>query len=289
MWRLPLLIRAFLLPTIPAPGRQADETRYYHSTLYHSQYASKFLKLCAILNRTSEDERLLLRAKLENLWLWVMRYFPMGELRSCSAQQIALACSWSDNPETWVNALVECRFLESTGAGYTIVNWEEYGGKQTIKRQRDAMHKQRVRNQDQQIETPVIEPAIIQSIDGKNDFCCPVVDNVMSQSPSAQEVSRSAADDSTPHLSDGGHADKAPSASNVRHLMKTHQSNELYSLYPRPGAKAASLKAIRKALDRIPYETLHRSVLDLSEQNRQSPGATPVPLANEWFKRRFLT
>lgn len=68
-----------------------------------------------------------------------MRYSPLGLLRSCSAQEIAPACSWSEVSNPRVNALIHCQFLEPTGAGFKIVDWKENGGQQRIKREKVAL------------------------------------------------------------------------------------------------------------------------------------------------------
>lgn len=114
----------------------------------------KFLKLCVLLHKISTDEKLILRAKLENLWMWAMQYYPLGIIETDSPYEIALACSWDDNPYDWIMALVDCRFLEQTGSGFKLVNWEEYGGKFISERQRDALRKQRSRGAS--IDTRVI-------------------------------------------------------------------------------------------------------------------------------------
>lgn len=108
----------------------------------------KFIKLCVLLNQITTDDRLLLRAKLENLWLWTMQYFPLGIIENCTPQEIALACCWQDNPLDWITALIECRFIEPVDNGFKIIQWEQYGGKYISKRQQDALRKQRTRHPD---------------------------------------------------------------------------------------------------------------------------------------------
>lgn len=238
----------------------------------------KFLKLCVLLNKTASDERLLLRAKLENLWLWTMQYFPLGILQSCSAQEIALACSWSDNPDEWIDALIECDFLEQIENGFAIVNWEWHGGKQSIKRHTDSLRKHRSRHLDSHSELHQTEPVKIHPIDAINNSDCS--QNLLNSPQSIDRVHR---------VSAGCHTDTTEIPSKRHHLQITIQSNNLYNLYPRPGAKAASLKAIRQALERAPYETLHKALLEFIDDNKRLAKNTSIPLAAEWFNRQCST
>lgn len=125
-----------------------------------------FMKLCVSLNKTAGDERLLLRAKLENLWLWTVQFYPLGIIDLSSVPEIALACSWHENAFDWINALVQCEFLEQTESGFMVVNWDSYGGKLITKRQKDTLRKQRSRSSIQTSEknTRVEDNSIVELI-----------------------------------------------------------------------------------------------------------------------------
>lgn len=283
------IYRGNFLPAISFKGDKPMKSNCFIPLYFNLNSNPKFLRLCVVLNKTSDDERLLLRAKLENLWLWAMQYFPLGFLRSCSYQEIALACSWSENPETWVNALIECSWLESSDNGYKIVNWEHYGGKQAVKRHTDALRKRRYRNQDQPKEALHAQPGHIQSKDQLNNHVCLPEKTIITHSASIHESPRSPTIEKTARMSAGCHADIAIPVPNVFQHAKTIQSNELYDLYPRPGAKAASLKAIRRALDRLPYESLRQTLSDYIELNQNHSTNGSFPLAYEWFNRQCQT
>jgi hypothetical protein len=105
----------------------------------------KLLRLCCILGKTTEDEKLILRAKVENLWIWVMQYFPEGEIRDITPEIIAQACCWNDDPIIWINALIQSGFLTQTEHGYCIPNWDQYGGKTILKKKQDTERKRRSR------------------------------------------------------------------------------------------------------------------------------------------------
>lgn len=105
----------------------------------------KMLRLCCILGMTTEDEKLLLRAKVENLWMWTLSFFPEGEICSIEPRVIAHACGWNDDPDIWIGALIQSGFLEQTIQGYAIPNWHLYGGKTILKKKSDAERKRRSR------------------------------------------------------------------------------------------------------------------------------------------------
>jgi hypothetical protein len=109
----------------------------------------KLLRLYQGLQLHTDDEKLLIRAKLENLWLWAIQYYPDGVLRDITSDEIAMICGWKDEPIHWLNALRYAEFIEITEMGVELINWDQYGGKSLKKKQQDAIRKQRSRSKQQ--------------------------------------------------------------------------------------------------------------------------------------------
>ncbi len=90
---------------------------------------------------------------LHILWHWALSYASNGDLTDFSAEDIALAARWEDDPEAFINAMVNCRlgnkragFLERTEDGRLLIHdWWEYAGKLVAKRQADAERKRNER------------------------------------------------------------------------------------------------------------------------------------------------
>jgi hypothetical protein len=117
----------------------------------------KFLRFCSSLRRIGEDERLLLRAQLENLWLWAAEYYPDGHIDGHVPETISTVCCWQGEPDLWLRALVGSEFLIPTDTGFQIANWDQYAGKAHKKKQQATLRKQRSRqnqSQSQNESTP---------------------------------------------------------------------------------------------------------------------------------------
>jgi len=74
------------------------------------------------------------------LWWWCLDYAETGSLADFNNDDIADAAAWEGDPDTFVSALLNCGpadrpgFLIDTGAGLTVNDWDEYGGKYVTKR-----------------------------------------------------------------------------------------------------------------------------------------------------------
>jgi len=98
----------------------------------------KMKRLCRILGKITPEDQLLLRAKLENLWIHAVLYFPSGIIPSTD-EEIASECLWYDNPTTFVNALCDSGFAKRTeNIGIEIHGWDKYAGKLRIRREKSA-------------------------------------------------------------------------------------------------------------------------------------------------------
>jgi hypothetical protein len=60
------------------------------------------------------------------LFLWSAQNRPDGEFDGMTAEDIEIAAGWEGEPNAFVEALIEVRFLEQTDDGYKIHNWEKH-------------------------------------------------------------------------------------------------------------------------------------------------------------------
>ncbi|MBN2325604.1 MAG: hypothetical protein JXR73_00525 [Candidatus Omnitrophica bacterium] len=116
---------------------------------------SKIFRMCEMLGKNHRDDPDLIRAKVENLWLWMIEHHPDGDLTGVSRSEIARSCNYYGNPDKWKKALMDCGaggepgFLEETEDGRLIAhNWGAYGGKITKERARNAARQKRYRNRN---------------------------------------------------------------------------------------------------------------------------------------------
>jgi hypothetical protein len=116
----------------------------------------KFLNLCAFHGFTTQDECLLLRAKLENLWLWAVQYFPDGKLKDIDLGTLSAVCGWQHDPQIWFKSLLYSQFIEASEDTITIINWDNYAGKALKKKQQATERKQRSRHQQSEIQNEII-------------------------------------------------------------------------------------------------------------------------------------
>ena len=61
-------------------------------------------------------------------WLWCLDNVPDGNLRGISARMIARAAQWDNDPDKFVDALMEAGFLVQAET-LTIHDWHDYAGK----------------------------------------------------------------------------------------------------------------------------------------------------------------
>ena len=91
----------------------------------------KLLRLASAVGSSDPD---LVRAKLENLWLWCLDYAESGALRCLSAHEIAIASRWPGDEAVWQRSLIECGWLDKRdggAGGYTlhVHDWQEFAGR----------------------------------------------------------------------------------------------------------------------------------------------------------------
>lgn len=68
---------------------------------------------------------------LHLLWWWSLKYAPDGNLSRYTPDDLADACMWvgPGDAATYVQALVDARFLDADDDGLSIHDWNEYAGR----------------------------------------------------------------------------------------------------------------------------------------------------------------
>lgn len=62
------------------------------------------------------------------LWLWAIENASDGTLNGFDAEDIADAAGWNDDPQVFLDAMVESGFLDADGDSYRIHDWMDYAG-----------------------------------------------------------------------------------------------------------------------------------------------------------------
>ena len=103
----------------------------------------KVIKLSGLMGCDDDD---LVRAKLENLWLWTLDYRDSGDLTGLTAVEIAKACRVRWDPELWLSSLIEARFIDTTSErAMHVHDWHDFAGKLIDARARNKQRMQRAR------------------------------------------------------------------------------------------------------------------------------------------------
>ncbi len=95
---------------------------------------------------------------LHLLWWWALDYAPNGNLSRYESADIAEACMFDGDPETFFTALHEAGFLDlSSDDEWIIHDWGEYGGKYVEQKNQDAERKRQNRNK-KKLQTQAVPP-----------------------------------------------------------------------------------------------------------------------------------
>lgn len=101
----------------------------------------KILHLKVLLGAQDKD---LVRAKLENLWLWALDYCLNGRLtvaeRPLSAAEIAEAAEWSGDGAVFLQSLIAAGWIDERPGGKNgktlyLHDWQDYAGRLLSKRE----------------------------------------------------------------------------------------------------------------------------------------------------------
>ncbi|MAG37495.1 MAG: hypothetical protein CL878_14765 [Dehalococcoidia bacterium] len=85
---------------------------------------------------------------LHFLWYWAVQFADSGDLSGFDELDIVEAAGWEGEPETFIEALLECGgpgqagFLERQAAGQLVIHdWMDYAGRLVERRRKDADRK----------------------------------------------------------------------------------------------------------------------------------------------------
>ena len=63
------------------------------------------------------------------LWLWAIENATDGTLKGFDAEDIADAAGWNDDPQVFLDAMIDSGFLDVEGDSYHIHDWMDYAGR----------------------------------------------------------------------------------------------------------------------------------------------------------------
>ena len=93
---------------------------------------------------------------LVSLWLWAAQNAPDGDLSLCGNRAIAKAAEWKKKPDAFVDALVQCRWLDEDRK---LHDWDEYAAllQNCLENQRKKTRERVQRYRDRQRENVTAE------------------------------------------------------------------------------------------------------------------------------------
>ncbi len=91
-------------------------------------------------------------------WLWCLDYAENGSLQTMSAQDIADAAGWYDDPDIFLNAMIKERFIDEVDGALYVHDWNDYAGLLIDRRERERKrnaekqrrHRERIKQQEKQ-------------------------------------------------------------------------------------------------------------------------------------------
>ena len=119
----------------------------------------KLLRLTGLLNLKTPAAI----GHLTMLWLWALDNAPDGELSSLTERELAQVCQFSARRAgEFLDALIAAGFLEREGDELRIHDWDDYGGKYQVQREkaRERMRKKRAAVRDEFAERSGYVPDI---------------------------------------------------------------------------------------------------------------------------------
>lgn len=83
---------------------------------------------------------------LHYLWWWCLDYAQDGSLARYTVEQIAQAGEWDGDPNVFVSALADARFLDRVGETFVVHDWDDYGGRYLAQQRASRERMRRFRN-----------------------------------------------------------------------------------------------------------------------------------------------
>jgi|GEM_PF-4551861 len=75
---------------------------------------------------------------LHLFWHWCMEFASNGYVTQHDVTDIADAALWGCNADDFMNALIECKFIDKSGNELKVHDWDEYGGRYLEKKNTNA-------------------------------------------------------------------------------------------------------------------------------------------------------
>ena len=111
----------------------------------------KLKKLCRLLD-ISQPAAV---GHLMYLWWWAVDYCDNGDLTRFEPLDIAVAAQWEGDPETFLEALIRCGWVDRQLDEMLIHDWDEYIGRLLDRRRKDADRKRASRGRPQDVQRTV--------------------------------------------------------------------------------------------------------------------------------------
>ncbi len=80
---------------------------------------------------------------LHFFWHWCMDFAKDGDLSRYAADDIADAVEWEGDPKAFLNSMIQCGFIDDIDGKLKVHDWDDYGGKYLLEKQRDAERKKK--------------------------------------------------------------------------------------------------------------------------------------------------
>ena len=104
---------------------------------------------------------------LVTLWLWCIGQAPDGALPA-RPRAVARAAGWErGDPEAFVQALVDCGWLDECSGRWYVHHWEHYGGKLEAKRRDNAARMKEARQVGRASKEPQGKPSVRRKDDAR--------------------------------------------------------------------------------------------------------------------------
>lgn len=100
-------------------------------------------KKTLILAAELDLEEIYAAAHMAKLWTWAIDNAQDGNLSGLPARVIAYGAGWQKDPDVFVRALINAKWLDETDSGLFIHDWYDYAGKLIERREVENAYKKR--------------------------------------------------------------------------------------------------------------------------------------------------
>lgn len=189
------------------------------------------------------------------LWDFTADSAIQGDIGKWTNGAIARACDWSDDPDLFVESLVEAGWIDRDPTHRLLIHdWSDHA-ERWVRAKLDRLHLK---------------------------FTEPTTGDTKEPTTEATVEPSSPRDQSNPNQTEPNQSEPNPPA--AASVPLSEQVEKIYRAYPRRVGKEAAVKAIRKALTTVPFEDLLEAVQAYSAARMgEDPQFTPYP--STWFNQ----